>query len=295
MRNLAYLIILGIFFPVAVFCQNPLWTVGTAKTLPKRNVEINIIEPSRYGLTKTFELSAHPVAFFVIPHLTGKKMWLDKVRKREKKIFSGRRFMISTAHGLNFPTLLLRQTQKRGFFDLIPNDSIIPGILSMKNEFLLSTFLKPRSSCESEDYLLTFRLGVKRAFPFKETTMPAIKKTVLYRETIIYHKKLMWYTGLDLEWTFTDWLNLSTDAELYVVGKFDDLSFEHKLLGVWHFSEKMRACLGYKFSFNTYPGVKKISFMPMFDITWRFVRKGGNNDLFEDGIYNPFDDPKERM
>ncbi len=287
-----YILTIFLAYIISVsFAQNPIWSVGTAKTIPKRQYEISIFEPARYGLTNSVEIGAHPLAFFAIPHIYLKKMWLDKTISKESKFMPNRRFMVATLHGINYPTILLNFVKNRGIRNLLPQDSVISGILAFRNELLISTFLSPRTSCDAENYLLTWKLGIKNALDFGKVTAPPIDRSILYRETVIYQKKIVWYTGLDLDAYYNERVNYSLDFDFYSVGKFEKMSVEHKGMVIWHFTDKLRGMLGYKVAFGTTDTGSKFLFMPLFDLTWCLKRSSGSNlNKFDKNMFNPDDD-----
>jgi hypothetical protein len=292
-----FLFTLFIIILLPAFGQQPFWSVGTAKTLPKNNLEVSVFEKSRYGLTKSIELSAHPLAFFIIPHIDVKKMWINTIRPNDAKFWPKHRLIFSTNHGINYPSILLKTARNTQFMHLLPRDSVIPGILAFKNEALFSTFLKPRTSCTPDDYLLTMKIGTKYAFPFKKDTVLPIDKSVLYRETSIYQKKLLWYVGADLEAALTENFNYSVDIDFYSVRlAVERWSVEHKGLIIWQMTQRIRACAGYKLAYSQLATRNKFFIMPLVDFTWTFAFKNASSlNLFEDGIYAPQDDRSDYM
>ena len=134
------LFILLLIFPFGAFSQMEIWTVGTAKTIPQGHLEISILRPARYGITKSLEVSAQPFIFPVFPNAQLKKNWYDK------------KFSIATVHGLNYPTMFLNMVRKRDREDLIPRDSIVPQLIVFKNEVIGSIMLKEETSCEAANY-----------------------------------------------------------------------------------------------------------------------------------------------
>ena len=73
-----FLLIFLIFNTIQSLGQLEIWTVGTGKTIPQGHLEVSLFRPARYGITKTLEVSAQPVAFFVFPNAQVKKKWYDK-------------------------------------------------------------------------------------------------------------------------------------------------------------------------------------------------------------------------
>ena len=268
------LLILIINSSLNLFSQLKLWTVGTAKTITEGRLEINAFRHSRYGLTKSIELSTQPFSFLFLPNIQLKKTWYDKS------------ISVATVHGLNYPTMFLNFTRKRNRNDLIPIDSIVPNLFVIKNEVIVSKMLKKASSCEAENYLLSLKLGVQFALKFGESTLPIIEKPIIYQRTSVYHDKLLWYVGADLDGHLNDFLNFSTDIDFLSVGKgIDDFAIEHKGLILMGLTNSLTATAGYKISYGSYPSGNKFFICPLIDISWTYnfkTAKSKQIDLFND-------------
>lgn len=271
-RYIYQAIIVLILIPVQSYSQMEMWTVGTAKTIPEHQLEISIFRPARFGISKTLEVSAQPFAFAFLPNAQIKKTWYD------------RKISIATVHGLNYPTIALNMLRKRNKEDYIPIDSVIPKILTFKNEVIFSKMLKEKTSCEAENYLLSLKIGFQFAAKKGESSLTHIEKPILYPRTEIYHKKILWYVGLDLDARLNHFLNYCIDVDYMSVGSDkNDWAVEHKGIIMMKLSRSLMIAAGYKLSYGTYneQEYSKFGIYPMIDISWVYkFRKKKQMGLF---------------
>ena len=268
------LFIFLIISQIQTFAQLEFWTVGTGKTIPESQLEVSLFRPARYGITKTLEVSAQPFAFVVFPNGQIKKNWYD------------REISVATVHGLNYPTMFLNMVRKRDMEDYIPVDSVVPQLFVFKNEVIASRMLKEATSCEAENYLLSVKLGFQFALKFGESTLPQMYKPIVYHRTSVYHDKLLWYIGVDLDAHLNHFINYCVDVDFLSVGLgIDDWAIEHKGLVMMKFTNSLMATAGYKLSFGTYQEGRGTGFgiYPVADISWTYrfkKRKEKQLDLF---------------
>ena len=265
-------------FQVQTFAQMEFWTVGTGKTIPESQLEVSLFRPARYGITKTLEVSAQPWAFPVFPNGQIKKNWYD------------RKISVATVHGLNYPTMFLNIVRKRDMEDYIPVDSVVPQLIVIKNEVIVSKMLQEGgSTCENpENYLLSLKLGFQFALNFGESTLPHIYKSIIYHRSEVYHKKVLWYVGADLDAHLNGFINYCVDVDFLSVGFIDDWAVEHKGLLMTKITNSLMVALGYKLSYGTYQEGRGTGFgiYPLADISWTYrfkKRKEKQLDLFRDG------------
>jgi len=250
-----------------------IWTVGTAKTIPQGHLEISILRPARYGLTKSIELSAQPIIFPVFPNAQLKKNWYDG------------KFSIASVHGINYPSLFLKLAKRDKPDAIIPRDSVVPQLFMIKNEIIGSIMLKERTSCEAANYFLSVKIGTQFALKFGESTLPNIEKPILYPRTSIYHDTLLWYVGVDLDAHLNEMINYSVDIDFLSVGlKIGDWAIEHKGILMLKLTNSLVAMAGYKISYGTMPSKNKFGIYPIADISWTYrfkTVKSKQLDLFD--------------
>ncbi len=259
MRLKYLLLILLINSSVNLFSQLQIWTVGTARTIAPNKLEVSAFRPARYGLSRTLELSAQPFAFLFLPNLQIKKNWFNGF------------VSLSSVHGVNYPTMLLNFTRKRDRSDIIPIDSIVPQLITVKNEIIISKMLKKSNICESENYLLSLKIGTQFALKFGESTLPFIEKPIIFQRTAIYNDKLLWYVGADLDGHLNNFINFSVDIDFLSVGAgIDYYAIEHKGILLMGLTNSLTIMAGYKFSYGSYPSNNKFFIWPLIDISWTY-------------------------
>ena len=270
-----FLIFLFLINSIDLFSQLEIWTVGTARTIPKNRLEVSAFRPARYGLTNSLEVSAQPFAFVFFPNAQIKKNWINKS------------ISVATVHGLNYPTMFLNFARKRNREDIIPIDSIVPNLIVVKNEVIISKILKEGESCEAENFLLSLKIGAQFALKFGESTLPLIEKPIIYQRTSVYHDKLLWYVGADLDGHINGFLNFSVDVDFFSVGAgIDDYAIEHKGLVLMGITNSLTVAGGYKISYGSYSAGNQFFIWPLIDISWKYnfkTKKPQQLDLFRDG------------
>ncbi len=263
-----------ILHSVNAFAQLEIWTVGSAKTINKGTLEVNLFRPARYGITKTLEVSAQPFIFPVLPNAQIKKNWYDKD------------FSMASVHGINYPSLFLNLVRKRDNPNLIPIDSVVPQLIVFKNEIIASKILKKATSCEASNYLLSLKAGIQLAASFKESSLPIIEKPIIYQRTSVYHNQVLWYVGADLDAHLNSFLNYSVDVDFLSVGMaIDDWAIEHKGMIMMKITNSLMILAGYKLSWGTYPTQTQFGIYPLADISWTYKFKDlkkNELDLFRD-------------
>jgi hypothetical protein len=273
--------------------QSPIWTIGTPKTVKKKEIHLSLFYFSKYGITNTFEVESKPAIFPLLPHLNFKKTWYCKKSTQNKNWLKSRNLIIGSIHGINYPSMTLKLARNREYRDLIPITTEIPHIFAFRNEILISTILKNKTSCDPANFLLTIKAGVKFSLTAGDNSLPYFVNPFLFRETSIYHNKLLWYLGLGLDGNLYSNLNFSLDLNYYSIGlKTDYRSIEHNGIIYWYAGKqsRFRLALGYKVSTSNFP-YKKLGFFPLLDITFMFrTDKKNARDLFEQDIYDSFDD-----
>jgi hypothetical protein len=260
------------------FAQNPIWTVGTAITIPQNETEISLFRPARYGLTRRLELDAHPLDFFLMPQLFAKYMWAVKTVFHQK-------FLISSRHGIYYPTFQLRAAQKYGPSNLFPESVHFSPVLAFQNEILISHYLTEPSHCNAGNNLLTLRLGFKYSFTSGQPERPIIQRPILFRETMVFYPKPVWYAGLDIDAALTEQFNYFADLDYYSVGLHWNYWSAEGKTGIMGYSGKnLSACIGVKFAYSKLPGISKFYIIPIADISYTFRLK--KNKKKQTGLFN---------
>lgn len=263
-KTLFILLFISIFSDTQqILAQNPLWTDGTAFTVPEKTLEISLFRPAKFGLTKKDEFSAHPVGFFVMPHLFYKRRWI------KFKIFD-LRFMMSSRHGLYYPYFALKLNRRFSFdfSELVPENAPIPHSLALQNEIIVSHFLQNPSHCSSGNYLITGRLGFKYAFKFSPFEHPLIYQSILFRETVVLVPGLVWYAGADLDGHLNYMFNYFVDLDFYSYGFINNWAIESKLGIMGYRGKNLSAFAGLKLGFSTIPDRNRFLIMPIAGVSY---------------------------
>lgn len=259
----------------------PFWSDGTAFTMPKRYLQMSILRPWRYGITPKADIAVHPVGFVQLPHLFLKKYWF-KFKMFQKS------FYFSSRHGVYLPKWGLELLRKLNIKSLqVPTEA--PFSIAFQNEILISHFLRPLTSCSSGDYLLTFRLGIKYAYNFNTDLQPVINYPILFRETMVFTPKPVWYVGFDLDAHLNSTFNYFADIDFYSVNfKPEYISVESKAGIMGYFWHNWSAFAGIKLAYSTLPGRNRFSIIPLAGISYIYKhksKKGAGMGLFKPELF----------
>jgi hypothetical protein len=280
----AYLVILFILSQIAGgHAQNPIWSDGTAFTVSEKILELSVFRPAKFGITKKDEISAHPFAFFVIPHAFYKRRWLAFELWDLK-------FMMSSRHGLYYPHLALKLNRNLnfGFSELVPGDSLIPHVVALQNELIISHYLKEPTRCSLDNILITGRLGFKYGLKFSSYEHPLIYQSVLYRETAVLVPGFVWYAGVEVDGNLNFMFNYFADLDFYSYGFIKQWSIESKLGIMGYSGERLSGFAGLKLAFSNIPGRNRFLIMPIVDVSYRidFGKKTNHGTkLFDKDVF----------
>lgn len=276
------LLFLLISFPYLSNAQCSIWSVGNAQTVNNNSLSVSLFQNTRYGISKSLEIGAQPLAMVLLPNLYLKKQWTDK-----------NNLLIASRHGAYYPGILMKFLQTKGqiFPGLMNMDRAIifpvtnspQGNLTFTNELLLSTFLQERTSCSVANLLLTAKMGLHISMVSDQQVLDTIAFPVLYARTQAYHKEAMWYVGAQLDGHFfLPNLDFSTDLQLLGIGGLSNWSIEHKALLLLTRFKNIRLLGGYKYAYTTINSSgSRSSFLAMLDFTYlfQFKNKARGGDL----------------
>ncbi len=253
-------------FSLVSTAQQPLWTSGTARVMPYKTAEISLLRPARYGITRKSEISAHPLAFFAFPHLFYKREWL-------KFKFLKRDILMSSRHGLYYPTIVENFIGSRNILNIYPENNSFSHALGIQNELLLGHYFQPPSHCQMGDKLLTLKTGIKYAFGTDSPYSTPALRAVLYRESMVFQPKLVSYIGIKYDAHLNDMFNYFAALDFYNIGKFEDGTIEIKL-GITGYSGKhWSSFFGLKGGFTTMHTENRPYIYPVGDISYTFRAK----------------------
>jgi hypothetical protein len=253
MMKRIFLSIFILIFSISLYSQITIWTIGTARTVPKGSAEFGILHPLQVGVSETMEISTQPLLTLgLAPNLQVKKLW-----------WVGN-IMVATQHRYNMPTLLIRamgDIDQR--FTYIPDTSRIPYLFGIGNDILVTANLGPET-------IFTWKLGGDFGLKTGENTMPEIYQPFLYPRTAIYFNKFVWNFGMDIDGNIYKKFNYSADMDFYSIGlKIDDWALEHKGYFIYNHSVNFAAMAGYKISYGRYPEGRRFYIAPVIDLIFK--------------------------
>lgn len=257
MKNL--LLIIAILVSCNLFAQDTLthqyWTAGTAYTLPAHQTEIGLLTSSRYGLTNHLELSAHPLLFFILPHLSLKANWGD---------FGG--FEVATEHGLVYPTQFFELVAAKGTGGLISPEFRFPQMFSFRNALLVS-YRPFRNALLNGHAGFTFSTKFGSLDPNSTIDLP-----IFYPRLAVFYHQPEVDMGIDLRGKFIPRLGWYLGVDNYLFGgTIQNYFMENKGALVYTSSrEKLRIELGYKLCYGKYPAGPQWHLLPAFDMIFGF-------------------------
>ncbi|MBN2664709.1 MAG: hypothetical protein JXR68_13755 [Bacteroidales bacterium] len=273
--------------------DNPIWTIGTANTIPKKSLHLNALYYSQYGITNKIELQTKPLWYYKFPNLILKIEWWYKKSKPGKSFFEKHGIIISSKHGVFYPTPIINYIYKKKLFGLNFNNNTADFIISTKNEMLISFLINSNKGCYTKHKILTFKVGNQKSFFNKSDNLILTKSSLYYRQTVVLGEKSLWYIGFDIDNKFNYGINYSVNLDVYTVGlSMKNMIIEHKgiIYWYWGYRHRIRPALGYQFSYTNQPGIHA-GLTPIFDISYLFsVKKGNkNNNLFDNGVIDDAD------
>ncbi len=253
MKNaLTFLFIL--MFTSAVFAQQTtIWTIGSARTVPKGSAEFGIVHPLQVGVTDRLEISTQPIlGLGLAPNIAFKKLW-----------WVGD-IMVATQHRYSMPTMLLRamgDVEKR--FRYVPDSLEIPYLFGIGNDILISAAVGPET-------ILSWKIGGDFGLKTKGDSLPFFYQPILYPRTAIYNNVFVWNLGMDIDGNIFKNFNYSADIDFYSIGlKVDDWALEHKGYFIYNHSIRFAALVGYKMSYGSYPSEKRFYIAPVVDLIFK--------------------------
>lgn len=298
MRIIFFTTVLTILFSTNLYSQyrkfdNPIWTIGTANTVSTKDLHLNALYFSQYGITNKLELQTKPLWYLKMPNLTIKKKWFCKKPKPAKNFFEKTGIIVTTKHGIFYPTPFLNWNKARTLTKLKNLNSIASPIISTKNEILISFVINKNKGCYKKTNIFTLKAGFHKSFLNPSDDLLLNINSLYYRQTASVAGYNVLNIGFDIDSKFNYGLNYAFDAEIYMLDfSLRNTIFEHKGIFYWYMGKKhrLRPALGYQFSFTNFPGINS-GLTPLFDISFLFKinRRSKNNNLFDNGVLDDTD------
>ncbi len=234
--NKIIIILIITLVAVSISAETDIWSKGTTDVLPQGRWEVGIFQPLSYGLNESTELSTYALADLVIPNLTLKKFW---------KNIDGWKF--TSKHSLIYPTIFLNVLAKEGALGILPDNSDIPQILVMNNQFMLSYRY-------NKYFNFIPKIGFSVALVGADSNFPTIDMPIVYNRTSIYHENVMFNIGLDVRGNISPKFEYLIDIDKFIMDKeYCEFSYEHKVMIIWKINRRFALSAGYKLSYSDYP------------------------------------------
>ncbi|MBN2725680.1 MAG: hypothetical protein JXR95_16570 [Deltaproteobacteria bacterium] len=231
------------------------WNSDTALVLEKGTLETGLFEYSHFGIGKGMEIGTHPLMFFVSPQVWIKKQW-----KKSKRL------ALSTKHGINIPTGLMKILSREGTGGIYPADSEIPIIFSHFHEGTISLKLPLKT-------LLSLTMEFSNSLQFGKSSFPTIDLPLIYTRTShFYGKQVSFRAGMDIQGQLgKNFLWLIDFNLFYMPGYSNQKTMEHKGALRYSFCHmKYFFTAGYIYIHGEYPFGNQSHIIPFADFGMRF-------------------------
>lgn len=261
------IIFLSCFSTPSIFAQSDevstdaasmIWPDRSTRTMKPGRKVWPIFGVKKLGAKNNMEWHIQPIFFFVSPNLGLKKNW--------KESDSG--ISISSFHQINYPSIYLKLFAREGAGGVLPLDSQIPPMLSIRNEILIGL--------NRQGNFITLRGGIATAFKLGsgEKNFPDIDYPFLYNRTLAFNNSPNIYLGINFNRDILPKLNVEFDLSTFSVGN-DTGNFVHetKLIFFWKKSDRFGLKAGAAAGFGQYPFGSTFQMIPVFDVLFGFGGK----------------------
>jgi hypothetical protein len=259
--NRLYIFLLGITLFTTSAAQDTLrlnhWTGGTAMNLSSHRWELGLLSTSAYGINNRLELSAHPLAFFLVPQAKIKIGWANLKGIR-----------IASEHGIYCPTPFLRLVAAKGTGGLISPEFDIPFMVAITNRLLISVPVA-RFSLFTFSSGITFALKAGYLDPRSTIDLPLI-----YPRLAVFYSQPEFDLSAGYRGRIYKWLGWDFRVTNYILANTEENYFmENK--GVLVYTSKkstLRVEGGYKLCFGKYPAGPQWHLLPAVDVVFGIGR-----------------------
>ncbi len=240
-----------------IIIQHKIWPDRTTNTLVKGRKVWPLLGVKKRGAGNNMEWQIQPLFFFVSPNLGLKKQWLNHQKG----------WSFASLHKINYPSIYLNLIAREGAGGVLPKESQIPAMISLRNEFLLGF--------NTQANFFTLRLGIATTFQLgsAEKNFPDIDIPFLYNRTLSLNNTPNIYFGINFNRDLHPRLNLEADFSAYKVD-FDsnDFVYESQLLFLWRKSSKFGIKFGAAAAHGRYPYGSEFMVIPVVDFLFGFGR-----------------------
>jgi len=242
------------FFTGSLIAEDANYSVGITETLSKGRMEVGVFQPLRYGLKETVELSSHILTNILMPNIAVKKAWSDC---HELKF--------TTRHSLTYPTPLLNTIARKGTGGILPDNTVVPHIITISNQIMIKRRL-------TDNISITPEIGFIFALKFGDSDMTTIDLPLIYTRTSVHHNGWLANVGIDLSGLITENVEFLIDIDRFIMpDDYASFAYEHKGLLIWRKSSKFSVLGGYKLVYSDYPSrlQRRWDIFPLVDMMWK--------------------------
>ncbi len=233
------------------------WSSDTARVLPARRLEVGVFAPLRLGIRDRYEISIHPGWALVAPHLDGKIAWLR-----------WRTLSLASAHGIIYPTPLVRLLSREGTGGIVPADVTFPHVIGTSHHLL--------ATIDAGGHLLTLRAGARLGWNLTAFDGPRSWSEIEWH--FVWPRAAAWFTGfaadfgLAVQGPIARGLGYRLEIDrFFMPGLRGD--WAHEWAGIMSFRPSPRLLLraGLKWSYAEFPyGARLSPPLPIADVIWAF-------------------------
>ncbi len=254
-----------------------LWHAETARTNARRTGNVSITSASRLGLAERLELSTYLAFDFFQPNLMLKYRW----NKAPQEWYFASKMNIGNAYtGLKF-------AQRQGYTDYVAADDVIPKVVELGHEFIVSRQFSTDANCSDgkEWLILTASVGTYFGIEVSEGTVQQLPYHFLAnRSMVLIDNDFLVSLKLWADWKVANWFNLHGGMRFYNWSLDKNFAFELQAEAEAFVTGALSVKLGGAFSAANYERTKhRVGGIPMVDITYYFGKKSGN----ERSLFNP--------
>lgn len=256
------------------FYKPRVWTTGTALTVDKSVININLLEKSQIGITDHFELQSQIAKDFFYPNLDLKINWFYKKPTFAKKLFQKSGYAITTKHYFAYPTFILNK-----FFGYNAE-----SFLHTYNQLIISMIIPKNTGCYKKKSVISLKAGYKKSFG-NATNYVISENSLAYILSGGWDDRGLMMLGLQYDNSTSYQLFYKLKLNWYRKGLKNSVNFlENSGFGYIYAGQRkrLRLGLGYEVAFAINGGIRP-SFLPMFDISFIIKPRKKNNskDLFD--------------
>jgi hypothetical protein len=249
-----------------------LWSSETAYTSRKRTGNVSLTTPSRLGISHGLELSTILPANYWVPNLMVKKTHFNK------------KLLVSSRHGVYSATPGLLWAQKRGYQTIADSMVKVPGIISLRNELIISKPFGGDEICDSGRPYLIITAGASAdvGIPFEKNYLSHIDEHVLgSRSPALAGKGWLFSGRLRVDAELTNSIFIEAGIKGFFGNFYGGKSLEQHA-GLQSFiSNNFSFTLGYILSVGNFSS-SNIKIYPSIDLSWYFGSKPGpSKGLFD--------------